>query len=191
MKKELKYFEIIVQAGGRGSRLRHFTWNKPKCLVSYNGKPVLYHLFDKFKNSNFHIISDYQINKIKKYFLISPPNNKYKIYKTNDKGTCSGIKDALKNVDKNKEILIIWSDLIIDNLPLTTVSPTIYTTSSFMCRWSINNKFIKEIPSQKNGIPGIFYFKNKSILSKLPKSGEFVKWYSNNIKKFNFIILNT
>ena len=81
MKKKLNDIEVIVQAGGRGSRLRHFTWNKPKCLVSYNGKPVLYHLFDKFKNSNFHIIADYQISKIKKYFLISPPNNKYTIYK--------------------------------------------------------------------------------------------------------------
>ena len=40
---------IIVQAGGRGSRLRHHTWNKPKCLVSVRGKPLLYHLFDKFK----------------------------------------------------------------------------------------------------------------------------------------------
>ena len=187
MKKKLNDIEVIVQAGGRGSRLRHFTWNKPKCLVSYNGKPVLYHLFDKFKNSNFHIIADYQISKIKKYFLISPPNNEYKIYKTNDKGTCSGIKKALENIDKKKGILIIWSDLIIDNLPKTTKSPTIYTTSSFMCRWSIKNKNIREIPSQKYGIPGIFYFKNKNILNKLPKSGEFVRWYSNNIKKFNCI----
>ena len=56
-----------------------------------------------------------------------------------------------------------------------------------MCRWSINNKNIREIPSQKNGIPGIFYFKNKNILNRLPKSGEFVRWYSNNIKKFNYI----
>ena len=56
-----------------------------------------------------------------------------------------------------------------------------------MCRWSIKNKNIREIPSQKYGIPGIFYFKNKNILNKLPKSGEFVRWYSNNIKKFNHI----
>ena len=32
---------IIVQAGGRGSRLRHHTWNKPKCLVSVRGKPLI------------------------------------------------------------------------------------------------------------------------------------------------------
>ena len=50
-----KKYEIIVQAGGRGSRLRHFTWNKPKCLVSFEGKPVIFHIFEQFKNSNFHI----------------------------------------------------------------------------------------------------------------------------------------
>ena len=65
MKKKINDFEIIIQAGGRGSRLRHFTWNKPKCLVSYNGKPVIYHLFEKFKKSKFHIIADYQVSKIK------------------------------------------------------------------------------------------------------------------------------
>ena len=63
-----KNVEVIVQAGGRGSRLRHFTWNKPKCLVSYNGKPVIYHLFDYLCKANFHIIADYQVNKIRKYF---------------------------------------------------------------------------------------------------------------------------
>ena len=108
-----KKFEIIIQAGGRGSRLRHFTWNKPKCLVSYEGKPVIFHVFELFKNSNFHIIADYQIDKIKKYFKINPPKANIKIYNTNEKGTCSGIKDALKNIDNNKEIIILISDLII------------------------------------------------------------------------------
>ena len=48
-----KKYEIIIQAGGRGSRLRHFTWNKPKCLVSFEGKPVIFHLFEKFKDPIF------------------------------------------------------------------------------------------------------------------------------------------
>ena len=41
-----------------------------------------------------------------------------------------------------------------------------------------------EKTSANNGIPGIFYFKNKSLLKSLPKSGEFVKWCSLNIKNF-------
>ena len=48
-----KKYEIIIQAGGRGSRLRHFTWNKPKCLVSYEGKPVIFHYLTNIKNLIF------------------------------------------------------------------------------------------------------------------------------------------
>ena len=185
-----KNIEVIVQAGGRGSRLRHFTWNKPTCLVSYEGKPVIYHLFDYLINSKFHIIADYQVSKIKKYFTISPPKIDYKIYSTKETGTCSGIKNVIKNIDKNKEIILIWSDLIINNLPIIKKSPTIITTSSFTCRWSIQKKMIKEKSSQTKGIPGIFYFKNKKPLEKLPASGEFVKWCSNNLKKFHSLQVN-
>ena len=182
--KNLNKYEVIIQAGGRGSRLRHYTWNKPKCLVSYEGKPVIYNLFELFKNSNFHIIADYQIDKIKKYFLISPPKINYKLYKTKQTGTCSGIKNVLKNIGPNKSILLIWSDLIIKKLPEFKKSPSIITTSSFICRWSVDNNKIVEKSSIKEGIPGIFYFKNKRCLNKIPKSGEFVRWCSNNLKTF-------
>ena len=177
-------YEVIIQAGGRGSRLRHYTWNKPKCLVSYEGKPVIFHIFDYLVNSKFHIIADYQIDKIQKYFAISPPKINYKIHKTKDKGTCAGIKDVLKSIDENKKILIIWSDLIVDKLPIFKKSPNIISTSSFPCRWSIKNNKMIEQTSSKKGIPGIFYFKDKKILKKIPRSGEFVKWCSQNIKNF-------
>ena len=177
-------YEIIIQAGGRGSRLRHYTWNKPKCLVSYEGKPVIFHIFEKFKNSNFHIIADYQVDQIRKYFKINPPKINIKIYNTKDKGTCAGIKDVLDNLNQKDKIIIVWSDLIIEKVPFFKKSPTIVTTSSFTCRWGIKNKKMSEKTSTNNGIPGIFYFKNKSSLKYIPKSGEFVKWCSTNIKNF-------
>ena len=179
-----KKYEVIVQAGGRGSRLRHYTWNKPKCLVSYEGKPVIFHIFDQFKNSNFHIIADYQIDKIKKYFKINSPPLNCKIYKTIEKGTCAGIKDVLQNVNSKNEIIILWSDLIIKKLPIFKKSPSIVTTSSFTCRWSIKQNKMIERASTNNGIPGIFYFKNKKLLKKIPNSGEFVKWCSLNLTNF-------
>ena len=186
-----KNYEIIVQAGGSGSRLRHFTWNKPKCLVSYEGKPVIFYLFNLFQKSHFHIVGDYQIDKIKKYFKINAPPVNFTIYKTYEKGTCSGIDDVLKNIDEKKEILILWSDLIVDKLPVFKKSPTIITTSSFTCRWSLSKNKLVEKTSNNNGVPGIFYFKNKKLLKKIPKSGEFVKWYSLNIKNFYNIKVNS
>ena len=190
MKENLKKYEIIIQAGGRGSRLRHYTWNKPKCLVSYNGKPVIFYIFDLFKDCNFHIIADYQIDKIKKYFKINPPKVNFQIYNTKEKGTCAGIKNVLKNIDEKNEIILIWSDLIIQKLPIFKQNPTIITTSSFPCRWSISKGQIIEKTSAKSGIPGIFYFKNKSKIKKIPRSGEFVKWCSYNLKRFNSMHLN-
>ena len=102
MKINPNKYEVIIQAGGRGSRLRHYTWNKPKCLVSYNGKPTIYYAFEYLVNSNFHIIGDYKLDKIKKYFLISPPKVNFKLYKTKKIGTCAGIKDVLNNIDSNR-----------------------------------------------------------------------------------------
>ena len=126
-----KKYEIIIQAGGRGSRLRHFTWNKPKCLVSFEGKPLIFHLFEIFQNSNFHVIADYQIDKIKKYFKINQPKNKIKIYNTSEKGTCAGIKNVINKLDLKDRIIIIWSDLILKKKIIFKKSPTIVSTSSF------------------------------------------------------------
>lgn len=178
---------IIVQAGGRGSRLRHHTWNKPKCLVSIRGKPLLYHLFDKFPNENFIIIGDYAYDKLEQYLNVNPPGVKYKIIKTDRKGTLSGIKQALNHIDPDTDILLTWSDLIINNFSgIKSDKPCIITTSAFTCRWCIqDNGALAEIPGNKNGVAGIFYFKNKKILESIPDEGEFVKWFSKNINSFD------
>ena len=34
---------IIVQAGGKGTRLEKYTRNKPKCLVSVNNRPIIFY----------------------------------------------------------------------------------------------------------------------------------------------------
>lgn len=179
--------KIIVQAGGRGSRLRHHTWNKPKCLVSVRNKPLLYYLFEKFPSDEFIIIGDYAFEKLKSYLEINLPNINYRLIQSSEKGTASGIKDALQLVDDDDEIMITWSDLIIGDDRLINVNrPTVITTSSFTCRWSLQDDgTLQEKPSNKKGVAGIFFFKNKSALDKLPESGEFVKWFSKNITSFD------
>ncbi len=39
---------IIVQAGGKGTRLGYLTKNKPKALVPVDNLPMLFHLFRKY-----------------------------------------------------------------------------------------------------------------------------------------------
>jgi len=180
---------IIVQAGGRGSRLRHHTWNKPKCLVSVRGKPLLYHLFDKFPNAYFHIIGDYAYNQLEKYLEINQPLVKYSLFKTNEKGTCSGIASALKNVPAESKLIITWSDLIVNDFPEISISdvPTVITTHAFTCRWTVtDDKVLVEQPGPK-GIPGIFYANRAEYFPEPPTSGEFVKWFSKNVVNFNTV----
>ena len=183
---------IIVQAGGRGSRLRHHTWNKPKCLVSVRGKPLLYHLFDRFPNAHFHIIGDYAYDQLEKYLQVNPPTIEYTLIQTNEKGTASGISSALRNVPKDAELIITWSDLIISKFPDITATdfPVVITTNAFTCRWTQHdNGLLIEQPGP-NGIPGIFYINRAEYFPEPPASGEFVKWFSKNVTQFNTVICN-
>lgn len=50
--EDLKIMEyIIVQAGGKGTRLQYLTRNRPKALVPVDNLPMLYHLFRKDRKS--------------------------------------------------------------------------------------------------------------------------------------------
>lgn len=172
---------IIIQAGGRGSRLRHHTWNKPKCLVSVRGKPLIYHAFEYFKDANFIIIGDYLIEQLEKYFETNPPKVDWKIIKALGKGTLSGIDQALGLIEKNSPILLLWGDIIINDFPEVNElkAATVFSTSALTCRWSISSSGkLQEAPSSEKGIPGIFFFPSKNWLEGLPSEGEFVKWLS-------------
>ncbi len=178
---------IVIQAGGRGSRLRHHTWNKPKCLVSVNGKPILYHLFDDFPNARFLIICDYAFDILEKYLQVNPPTADCQLVKADGKGTISGIPQALRLIDDAAPLLIVWSDLSFDApLPIPEKKqPIIYTTSAFTCRWSIApDGELEEKASAETGVPGIFYFPEKTWLSQLPAEGEFVRWLSKNLHQY-------
>lgn len=178
---------VIVQAGGRGSRLRHHTWNKPKCLVSVRNRPLLHRLFDRFADAQFAVIGDYAFDQLEKYLHINPPVPKYKLIQTAEKGTAAGIEAALKLIPPDSPVVLTWSDLIIGNLPNWPKGnkPVVCLTSAFTCRWSVNEEgHISETASAQTGIPGLFYFPRASMLSKLPHEGEFVRWFAENVHDF-------
>lgn len=65
---------IIVQAGGKGSRMERLTRNKPKALVPINNLPMIFHLFKKFSDKKFVIIGDYKFDVLKRYLKsFAPP----------------------------------------------------------------------------------------------------------------------
>jgi GTP:adenosylcobinamide-phosphate guanylyltransferase len=172
---------IIVQAGGMGTRLGRLTNNKPKCLVSADNVPILFHLFHQFPEKRFIIIGDYRYEVLKRY-LETFAEVPYLLVRSEKPGNCAGISPALEFVPDSTPFMLIWSDLIlgkdtkIDNIPEFNY---IGISEDFKCRWSFNNGVIEEIPSTERGIAGVFIFKSKKILAGMPGSGEFAGFLAN------------
>ncbi len=172
---------IIVQAGGKGTRLDFLTKNRPKALVSVQSKPILFHLFAQFPDAKFTIIADYKAEILEKYCAIFANSYDYNIIKTTHTGTCAGISQALQNIGDNDNFMLIWCDLILNkNLKIPNEIATNYCAIShdFVCRWRLENQQFSENPSKIFGVAGMFIFQNKQKLQNIPQNGEFVKWLS-------------
>lgn len=185
---DIKY--IIIQAGGKGTRLQHLTANKPKGIVPVNNLPMIFHLMKKFKDKKYIIIADYKHEVLEQYMEVFSPAN-YMIVNANEKGTCAGIQDSIKLIPNDEPFMLIWSDLVVgekfnlDNIKDNSIGISV----KFSCRWSYKDNCFFEEPSVDHGVAGCFIFKDKSFLKDVPTSGEFVRWLQNKNIKFNVLPL--
>ena len=105
--------EIIILAGGLGTRLSNHLDDNPKPMVNINGRPFLYYLFEYLiKNNVKKVILSvfYRYEKIINYF--GDEYKGLKILYSIDKsqlGTGGAIKNALK-LSKNENLIIINGD---------------------------------------------------------------------------------
>ena len=169
---------IIVQAGGKGTRLEGLTRNKPKCMVPVNNLPILFYAFHKFPTAEFTIIADYKTDVLEKYLAAFAQEYKFKIVKANKKGTISGIKEAIADFTPDEPFMIMWCDLILaQNFEIPSQKGNyIGISKDFECRWSyIDDKFVKQ-PSKENGVAGLFFFENKKVLENIEEEGALVGW---------------
>ncbi len=157
---------IIVQAGGRGSRMELLTKNKPKALVPVNNLPMIFHLFKKYPNKKFIVIGDYKIDVLERYLKTFATVDYEIVNASKHKGTCSGLNDALNLIPPNEKFMLIWCDLILPSdyeIPETNKN-VIGISKDFSCRWSYSNgKFIEEA-SNDHGVAGMFIFNDKNLL---------------------------
>lgn len=189
---------IIVQAGGKGTRMEYLTANKPKALVPVGNLPMLFHLFRKYPDRKFIIIGDYKIDVLCRYLEAFADVRNIVVSAVGKKGTCAGISDALRIIPRDTNFMLIWSDLI---LPKEFELPDEYEkdggcdsnyvglSKDFRCRWRYENGEFDEIPSEETGVAGFFLFKNKEVLKNIPSEGEFVRWLKENGMRFDTVDL--
>jgi hypothetical protein len=183
---------IIVQAGGKGTRLKYLTENKPKALVPVDNLPMLFHLFRKYPEKRFVIIADYKKEVMREYLDVFA-DVKYNIVDANGEGTCSGIRQALRLIPEHESFMLVWSDLV---LPAELKLPAGYEqggmpnsdyiglSQTFQCRWKYGDGIFTEERSTKSGVAGFFLFTDKDKIKDVPESGELVRWMSGKDMKF-------
>lgn len=169
---------IIVQAGGKGSRMQILTRNKPKALVPVDNLPMIFHLFRKYPDKKFIIIGDYKYDVLVRYLKAFAEVDYKVICGTGHQGTCAGISEALSYIPDADRFALIWCDLV---LPAEYEFPEsenniIGISKDFTCRWKYEGGKFAEEHSDQHGVAGYFIFRNKSVLADLPEEGEFVRW---------------
>lgn len=177
---------IIVQAGGKGTRMKELTRNKPKALVPVLNLPMLFHLFRKYPDKRFIIIADYKKEVLRAY-LAAFAEVTYLVVDADGIGTCAGIAKAVSLLPPEEPFMLLWSDLI---LPEKFSLPDEYQegqhpennyigiSGDFPCRWRYENGIFEEKRSTTHGVAGFFLFTDKTCLSKIPEEGELVRWLS-------------
>jgi len=189
--KDVKY--VIIQAGGKGTRMGKYTYNKPKALVSVFGMPMILQALKVFKHSKVIIIADYKYEVMRDYLLTFAKDYKYTLVRSFKTGTCAGLREALKYVPSGEKFLLVWSDLFLpDDFELTIEDGKNYVglSGTFRCRWSfVDNRFVEE-PSMENGVAGFFIFSDKGLISDVPEEGEFVRYLSEKKIKFESFVLS-
>lgn len=182
---------IIVQAGGKGTRLGHLTANKPKSLVPIDNLPMLFHLFRKYPDSRYIIIGDYKFDVLERYLAAFAPVEYQLVCATGSAGTCAGLRQAVDKLPENESFMLIWSDLILPadfELPKVP-GDYIGVAKDFPCRWKYEDGAFTEERSDIFGVAGLFVFHDKSVLEGVPAEGEFVRWLSGTGTRFRSLPL--
>ena len=110
----------IIQAGGKGSRLRNITKNEiPKPMVPILGKPLLQWQIEQLRKENINeifIIVGYLGESIKNYFKDGKEFGVSITYikESMPLGTAGGLCYLKKYIQDNENIFLIYADLLFD-----------------------------------------------------------------------------
>jgi len=170
---------IIIQAGGLGTRMKHLTARRPKCLVPVGSQTIISNVINVFESDKIIVIGDYLIDVLKNYIDIFYPN--VRVVKASTKGTCGGLKEAISMIDDDNPVIFMWSDLFFEKMPsFDYKKTTIGLSRTFPCRYQYDDGLYSKVKDVRSGIAGFFCFPNANYLSSIQDEGSFVGEYLKN-----------
>ncbi len=189
--KKIPKIDIVIMAGGKGTRLDPFTLILPKPLIPIKEKPIIIHILEKFYaqgSKNFYLSVNYKKNIIKSY--LDTVSNKYNLNFIEEKkplGTAGSLY-FMKKLIKNNFILTNC-DTLIDlnindlfdyhvkskNLVTLIVAKTNYKFKYGSCIMDENGflKTIEEKPKLSFFANTGMYIMSKKIFDYIPKNKKY------------------
>ena len=190
--------ELVILAGGLGTRISEETDFIPKPMVLIGNKPILWHIikyYSAFGFSEFIICGGYKINVIKNFFKSSKKNNnkldsiwKIKVIDTGKNSNtgerlrrvkkyvgdtfCLTYGDGLSNVNINK--LISFHKKNKATVTLTAVKPE-SRFGKIILKGNKVSKFLEKIRTKESWINGGFFVCKKEIFKFLNKKNSILE----------------
>ena len=108
---------VVILAGGLGTRLSEYTKEIPKPMVRINKIPIIIHIINhyaKFGLNNFYIAAGYKKNVITNYFKKKKMGLNIKVIDTGKKTMTGGRLKRLKKYLDNDTFMMTYGDGISD-----------------------------------------------------------------------------
>jgi len=143
-----------ILAAGKGTRMGSLTKETNKCLLNYNGKPILGHILDSLISytSEISVVVNYKKEDIIEYCKKSYPNIKFNFI---EQKKLKGTADAISYLKNNSNFYFI------------TMGDTIYSEESiynFISEFNKNKQNLILVDTVKNPEKyGVIYEKNNII----------------------------
>ena len=188
----MKKYDVIILSGGKGTRVKKYTKEIPKCLINIEGKPFLYYqlrYLKKYKIRNVIISTCYLSYKIKEYVKKNINFLNIKIIDdVKPLGTGGAINKSLKYLKKN--FFVIYGDSYL-NFNLNRMANK--TNFAIMAIYKNDNKFDRSNVKINN--TNIIYDKSNKIKNDLNYIDYGISYVNKEVfkniqkKKFDFSIV--
>jgi len=116
--------KAIILAAGEGLRLRPYTKNRPKCMVSFRERPIIDYIIDSMKKcgiTDIAIVAGYKQSILERHFK----NTDFRFYKNSDYDASNMVHSLfIAEREMDEDLIISYSDIIYEDKVLKKLIQT-------------------------------------------------------------------